>query len=240
MTRHPQPSRDRELRLQRLSAARMFSVGQTVGQPTCTVADISDGTHAPDTPLARIARQRFCPDTEEVTGSNPVSPTNIWPSQRHIPENPPGSAQQMRNRARVKPDRWALWKPHRSSPPGGRSSETGPRRKASSALPTSSLSSCWLPVGSTEAATNQCRAASTRRFTRRRDPALAAQTDCLPTNPEGDSGHHGRTRGIVGDSTNRVGAAAGAGTVNRGFRALAQVDGHCDAPPVGFISLGAK
>ena len=56
---------------QRLSAARMF----TVGQPTCTVADISDGTHAPDTPLARIARQRFCPDTEEVTGSNPVSPT---------------------------------------------------------------------------------------------------------------------------------------------------------------------
>jgi hypothetical protein len=39
------------------------------------VANISDPAHAPDTTLPRIPEQRFCPDTEEVTGSNPVSPT---------------------------------------------------------------------------------------------------------------------------------------------------------------------
>jgi len=63
----------------------LFAVGQTVGQPTRTVADISDPAHAPDTPLPRIPRQRFCPDTEEVTGSNPVSPTSITPGQSQIP-----------------------------------------------------------------------------------------------------------------------------------------------------------
>jgi hypothetical protein len=50
-------------------------VGETVGQPVRTVANISDPAHAPDTTLPRIPEQRFCPDTEEVTGSNPVSPT---------------------------------------------------------------------------------------------------------------------------------------------------------------------
>jgi hypothetical protein len=53
-----------------------FTVGQTVGQPTRTVADISDPAHASGTPLPRIPRQRFCPDTEEVTGSK-VSFTSI-------------------------------------------------------------------------------------------------------------------------------------------------------------------
>jgi hypothetical protein len=56
-------------------SGNLFAVGQTVGQPTRTVADISDLAHAPDATLARIPNQRFCPDTEEVTGSNPVSPT---------------------------------------------------------------------------------------------------------------------------------------------------------------------
>jgi hypothetical protein len=39
------------------------------------VANISDPARAPDATLARIPEQKFCPDTEEVTGSNPVSPT---------------------------------------------------------------------------------------------------------------------------------------------------------------------
>jgi hypothetical protein len=45
------------------------------------VADISDPAHAQGAPLARIPRERFCPGTEEVTGSNPVSPTSIIPGQ---------------------------------------------------------------------------------------------------------------------------------------------------------------
>ena len=65
--------------------AATFTVGQTVGQPTRTLADIGDPTHAPDPTLARIPTQRFCPDTEEVTGSNPVSPTSITPGQSQIP-----------------------------------------------------------------------------------------------------------------------------------------------------------
>jgi hypothetical protein len=52
----------------------LFTVGQTVGQPARTVTDISDPAHAPGAILACVPRQRFCPDTEEVTGSNP-SPT---------------------------------------------------------------------------------------------------------------------------------------------------------------------
>jgi hypothetical protein len=41
------------------------------------VVDISDPARAPDATLARIPRRRFCPDTKEVTGSNPVSPTAL-------------------------------------------------------------------------------------------------------------------------------------------------------------------
>jgi hypothetical protein len=59
----------------------LFTVGQTVGQPARTVANISDLAHAPDATLIRTPRQMFCPDTEEVTGSNPVSPTSITPGQ---------------------------------------------------------------------------------------------------------------------------------------------------------------
>ena len=36
---------------------------------------MGDPPHAPDATLARVPTQGFCPDTEEVTGSNPVSPT---------------------------------------------------------------------------------------------------------------------------------------------------------------------
>ena len=57
------------------SDANLLAVGQTVGQPTRTVRDMSDLAHAPDATLAAVHGQRFCPDTEEVTGSNPVSPT---------------------------------------------------------------------------------------------------------------------------------------------------------------------
>jgi hypothetical protein len=66
-------------RLHRSHAVRLFTVGQAVGQPTRTVADIGDPARAADPSLARIPRQRFCPDTEEVTGSNPVSPTSGFP-----------------------------------------------------------------------------------------------------------------------------------------------------------------
>jgi hypothetical protein len=44
------------------------------------VAHMGDPPHAPDATLARVPTQGFCPDTEEVTGSNPVSPTSITPS----------------------------------------------------------------------------------------------------------------------------------------------------------------
>jgi hypothetical protein len=37
--------------------------------------------HAGGTAVARIPRPGFCPDTEEVTGSNPVSPTSTIPGQ---------------------------------------------------------------------------------------------------------------------------------------------------------------
>jgi hypothetical protein len=60
---------------------KLFAVGQTVGQSVRTVADISHRPDAPDATLARASRHRFCPDTEEVTGSNPVSPTSIIPCQ---------------------------------------------------------------------------------------------------------------------------------------------------------------
>jgi hypothetical protein len=53
---------------------RRRGVGQTGGQPTHTVADMSDPAHAQGTPLARIPRQSSCPDTEEVTGSNQYHP----------------------------------------------------------------------------------------------------------------------------------------------------------------------
>ena len=53
----------------------LFNVGQTVGQPTRTVADTTEPAHAPRATLARVPMRSFCPDTEEVTGSNPVSPT---------------------------------------------------------------------------------------------------------------------------------------------------------------------
>ena len=44
--------------------------------------------------------------TEEVTGSNPVSPTNIFPSQKHLP-----SLHRGRRAGYVpkQPGRWALW-----------------------------------------------------------------------------------------------------------------------------------
>jgi hypothetical protein len=44
----------------------LFAVGQTVGQPTRTVADMTDPGHTPDDAFARIPKQGFCPDTEAV------------------------------------------------------------------------------------------------------------------------------------------------------------------------------
>jgi hypothetical protein len=41
----------------------------TVGQPTRTVADMSEPAHAPDATLARIPKQRFGPDMEAVVAS---------------------------------------------------------------------------------------------------------------------------------------------------------------------------
>jgi hypothetical protein len=66
------------------SDANLLAVGQTVGQQTRTVRDMSDLAHAPDATVAAVHAQRFCPDTEEVTGSNPVSPTANTPSQRLV------------------------------------------------------------------------------------------------------------------------------------------------------------
>jgi hypothetical protein len=63
------------------SDGKLLAVGQTVGQPARTVRDMSDLAHAPDATVAAVHAQRFCPDTEEVTGSNPVSPTSISPSR---------------------------------------------------------------------------------------------------------------------------------------------------------------
>jgi hypothetical protein len=57
------------------SDANLLAVGQIVGQPTRTVRDMSDHADAPYATVAAVHGQRFCPDTEEVTGSNPVSPT---------------------------------------------------------------------------------------------------------------------------------------------------------------------
>jgi hypothetical protein len=67
------------------SDANLLAVGQIVGQPTRTVRDMSDHTDAPDATVAAVHGQRFCPDTEEVTGSNPVSPTSITPGQSQVP-----------------------------------------------------------------------------------------------------------------------------------------------------------
>ena len=50
-----------------------------VQQRTRTAADTGDAAHAPGATLAGVPGQRFCPDTEEVTGSNPVSPTSNIP-----------------------------------------------------------------------------------------------------------------------------------------------------------------
>jgi hypothetical protein len=65
-----------------------LAVGQTVGQPAHTVANIGDPPHAADATLIPIPKQRFCPDTEEVTGSNPVSPTSCFPCQQGIRRGP--------------------------------------------------------------------------------------------------------------------------------------------------------
>ena len=48
------------------------------------MADVSDSGHARHVLRARIPYRRFCPDTEEVTGSNPVSPTSNIPGQTAI------------------------------------------------------------------------------------------------------------------------------------------------------------
>jgi hypothetical protein len=40
---------------------------------SATISHISDRPNAPVTTLRRILKQRFCPDTEEVTGSNPIA-----------------------------------------------------------------------------------------------------------------------------------------------------------------------
>ena len=48
------------------------------------MGDVGDSVYAPNTTLARIPKRRFCPDTEEVTGSNPVSPTSKTPDQGHL------------------------------------------------------------------------------------------------------------------------------------------------------------
>ena len=53
--------------------ARCDACSQTVDQPPRTVADIGDPAHAPDATLARIPRQRFCPDTEGVIASMNVT-----------------------------------------------------------------------------------------------------------------------------------------------------------------------
>jgi hypothetical protein len=55
--------------------AATFTVGQTVGQPRRTAADISDPAHAPDATLLRIPEQKFCPDTEGVNASMNVTDT---------------------------------------------------------------------------------------------------------------------------------------------------------------------
>jgi hypothetical protein len=50
------------------SDADLLAAGQTVGQPTRTVRDMSDLTHAPDATIAAVHGHRFCPDMEGVTG----------------------------------------------------------------------------------------------------------------------------------------------------------------------------
>jgi hypothetical protein len=92
-------AKQRRLRLQQLEDLRMDAaeahataaprnvgrhllvVGQTVGQPARTVALIGDPPHRSRCHIACVQMQRFCPDTEEVTGSNPVSPTSNTPSE---------------------------------------------------------------------------------------------------------------------------------------------------------------
>jgi hypothetical protein len=49
-------------------------------------------------------------------GSNPVSPTDITPSERHFSGSSRGSAQHTRRSAGVEPDRWALWSTHIGQP----------------------------------------------------------------------------------------------------------------------------
>jgi hypothetical protein len=69
--------------------AREAAVMFTVGQPTRTAADVRDSAQASEATLVRVRKQKFCPDTEEVTGSNPVSPTSNIPSQRHFRQDHP-------------------------------------------------------------------------------------------------------------------------------------------------------
>lgn len=57
----------------RLKSGDLFTVGQTVGQPARTGANISDPAHALDATIARIPEQRFCPDTEGVIASMNVT-----------------------------------------------------------------------------------------------------------------------------------------------------------------------
>jgi hypothetical protein len=45
----------------------LFAVGQTVGQPTSTLAYTGDLAHAADATLAGIPRQRFCPTQKRST-----------------------------------------------------------------------------------------------------------------------------------------------------------------------------
>jgi hypothetical protein len=58
-----------------VQSGNLFAVGQTVGQPTRTVADMTDPGHTPDAAFARIPKQGFCPDTEVVIASMNVTDT---------------------------------------------------------------------------------------------------------------------------------------------------------------------
>ena len=77
---------------QQLHIGNLFAVGQTVGQPTRTVAYISDSVHAPGAILVRISEQRFCPTRKESRShadSNALSPTVVpqRPLRRECAQN---------------------------------------------------------------------------------------------------------------------------------------------------------
>jgi hypothetical protein len=48
---------------------------------------MSDHADAPYATVAAVHGQGFCPDTEEVPGSNPVSPTSNIPGRSQIPSS---------------------------------------------------------------------------------------------------------------------------------------------------------